>query len=166
MAFGNLLSLTLIFKPVRGEQPHHNHGRRHQKWPPIAAHELQFWEHTRRSNGERCPKQADVFFLQWGGLSPLKRSNGEAMMAMNLTLSSERFKGDRPLHWMKKISACVGHCLLLIQQVCDWHWSLCAAIGGHFWRWRPWWWGGSLTVGRGANISTNPTGRNSRNLPT
>jgi hypothetical protein len=64
MTFGGLLSLTPIFKDVRGKQPHHNHGRRRQKWPPIAAHELQFWEHTRRIDGERCPKQAYIFFLQ------------------------------------------------------------------------------------------------------
>jgi hypothetical protein len=65
MTFGGLLSLTPIFKAVGGKQPHHNHGRRHQKWPPIAAHhELQFWEHTRRIDVEQCPEQADVFFLQ------------------------------------------------------------------------------------------------------
>ncbi len=42
MTFGGLLSLTQIFKPVGGQQPHYNHERRHQKLPPIAAHELQF----------------------------------------------------------------------------------------------------------------------------
>ncbi len=42
MTFGGLLSLTPIFKPVGGKQPHHNHGCRRQKWPPIAAHELHF----------------------------------------------------------------------------------------------------------------------------
>ena len=64
MAFGGLLSLTLIFKPVGGKQLHHNHGRRRQKWPPIiAAHELQFREHTHRIDGEGCPKQAKKKFL-------------------------------------------------------------------------------------------------------
>ncbi len=133
-----------------------------KKWPPIAAHELQFWEHTRWIDGEQCPEQADIFFLQWGGLLLLKCSNGKVMTAMNLASSSDRFKGNRPPHCKKKISACLGHCLSLICWVCTWHWSLCAAIGGHF-RWRrPWWWGVSLAVGHGAYVTTNPTSKNSR----
>jgi hypothetical protein len=135
-----------------------------KKWPPITAHELQFWEHTRRINGDQCPKQADIFFLQWGGLSPLERSNGKVMTAMNLTLSLERFKGNRPPHCKTKISAWSGHRSPSIRQVCAWHWSSCAAMGGHFWRRRPWWWRVSLTVGHGAYITTNPTSRKSRNL--
>jgi hypothetical protein len=63
MTFGSLLSLTLIFKAVEQKQPHHNHGRRRQKWPPIAAHELQFWEHTCRINREQYLEQADIFLL-------------------------------------------------------------------------------------------------------
>ncbi len=147
-----VLSLTPIFKPVGWQQPHHNH-------------ELQFWEHTCQIDREQCCKQADIVFLQWGGLLPLKRSDGEAMMAMNLALSWEHFKGNRPPHCKKKISACLGHRSPLIRRVCAWHWSLCAAIGGHFRRWQPWWWGVSLAVGRGAYTTTNPTSRNSRNLP-
>ena len=70
MTIGGLLSLTPIFKAVGGKQPHHNHGRRRQKWPPIAAHELQFWEHTRWIDGKQCPKQADIFFCNEGVYRP------------------------------------------------------------------------------------------------
>jgi hypothetical protein len=62
MKFGGLLSLTPIFKPVGGKQPHHNHARRRQKWPPIAAHELQFWEHTRRIDRRQWSEQANMLF--------------------------------------------------------------------------------------------------------
>ncbi len=62
MIFGGLLSLTLIFKLVRGKQPHHNHGHRYQKWPPIAAHELQFWEHVHRIDRRRWSEQANMLF--------------------------------------------------------------------------------------------------------
>jgi hypothetical protein len=34
MLFGDLLSLTPIFKAVGGKQLHHNHGRRRQKLSP------------------------------------------------------------------------------------------------------------------------------------
>ncbi len=71
MIFGNLLSLTPIFKHVRGKQPHHNHGRRRQKWPPIAAHELKCQAHTRQITGEQCPDQADFFSCNKGVYCPL-----------------------------------------------------------------------------------------------
>jgi hypothetical protein len=64
MTFGGLLSLTLIFKAVGGKQRHHNHGRRRQKWHPVATHALQFWEHIRQIDREQCPEQADIYFLQ------------------------------------------------------------------------------------------------------
>ncbi len=146
MTFGGLLSQTPILKAVGWKQLHHNHGRHRQKWPPIAAHELQFWEHTCWIKGERCPEQADIFFLQWGGLLPLECSDGKVMMAMNLASSSERFKGNRPPHCKKKKSAWSGHCSPSIRQVCAWHWSSCAAMGGHFRRRQPWWWGVLLTM--------------------
>jgi hypothetical protein len=44
-----------------------------------------------------------AFLLQQAGLWPLKGANGEAMMAMNLALLSECFKGDRPPHCKKNI---------------------------------------------------------------
>ncbi len=83
-----------------------------------------------------------IFFFQWGGLSSLKRSNNEARFIAFIVSPSERFKGNRPTHCKKKISACLGHRSPLIQWVCSQNWSSCAAIGGHFWRWRPWLWCG------------------------
>jgi hypothetical protein len=62
MTFGGLLSLTPIFKPVGGKQPHHNHGCHSQKWFHIAVHELQFWEHTRRIDRGQWSKQASMLF--------------------------------------------------------------------------------------------------------
>jgi hypothetical protein len=62
MTFGGLLSLTPIFKPVGGKQLHHNHGRRHQKWPPIAAHKLQFREHMRWIDRRQWFEQANMIF--------------------------------------------------------------------------------------------------------
>ncbi len=153
MTFGGLLSPTPIFKPVGWQQPYHSHGRCCQKWPPIAAHELQFWDHACQIDGEWCPEREDIFFLQWGGLLPLKCSNGEAMMAMNLASSLERFKGDGPPHCKKKISACSRHRSPSIRQICACYWSSCAVIGGHFRQRGPWWWGVLLAI---AMVLTSP----------
>jgi hypothetical protein len=72
MTFGSLLFLTPIFKAVGGKQPHHNYGRRRQKWPSITAHELQFWEHTRRIDRGTMPRASGYFFLAMRGSIPLR----------------------------------------------------------------------------------------------
>jgi hypothetical protein len=79
MTFGSLLSLTLIFKPVGGKQLHHNHGRRRQKWLPIASRELQFWEHMVGSIGDDGPSKQICFSLA---------------MSLSMALKTLRWSGD------------------------------------------------------------------------
>ncbi len=128
-------------RPTVNDPPHH-HGRHRQKWPPIAAHKLQCQSHTCWINSKQCPTQADIFFIQWRGLSPLKRSDDKVRFIAIIASPLERFKGDRPPHCKKKTSACLGHRSPLLRRVCSQNWSSCAAIGGHFWWRRPWLWCG------------------------
>jgi hypothetical protein len=72
MTFGGLLFLTQIFKPVRGKQLHHIHGRRRQKRPPIAAHELQFWSIRVGLIGDYGPSKQIYFSLAKTWSMPLK----------------------------------------------------------------------------------------------
>ncbi len=127
-------------------------------------------------NGPLLPHMSSNFGSILVGLTgnnaPSKRIFFFAMRG-SIALRTLRWQGDdsnescividRPPYCKKKISAWSGHHSSLIRQVCAWHWSSCAAMGGHFRRRRPWWWGVSLTVGRGAYVTTNPTSRNSRN---
>ena len=72
MTFGSLLFLTPIFKAVGGKQPHHNYGCRRQKWPPIAAHELQILGAYSSYQRGTMPRASGYFFLAMRGSITLR----------------------------------------------------------------------------------------------
>jgi hypothetical protein len=85
-------------------------------------------------------------------------------MAMNLALSSERFKGDRPPHCKKK-SHLLGPLFPVNPTVMHLRLELVCGDRGQFLAAAAMVMGVLLAVGWGAYISTNPISRNSRNLP-
>jgi hypothetical protein len=52
----------MLFNLPEGNNQHHNHGRRPQKWPPRATLKTKNPATTRLINGGQCPEQANMLF--------------------------------------------------------------------------------------------------------
>jgi hypothetical protein len=88
----------------------------------------------------------------------LKRSGNAAMMAMNLTMPSERFNGFRPAHRRQKACLLDRGIVPHLSSLSQWIFlAFYVVLGGHFWRRRPCWCGcchRPLVIGLGRRLLT------------
>ncbi len=118
---------------------HHDHCR--QKWPPSVTQKATNPAPTRWIDRRQSPEQADILFscnerVYDPQSAPMARQDSSPSSPHHRSI----LKAIDPLIVREKHICLLGDHPLLIRHACTQNLTSCAAVGGHFWRRRPWLW--------------------------
>ncbi len=89
--------------PMANYNHHHNHCRRHQKWPPTATHYVQVWVLARWIDRGQSPSKQICFYLAMRGFMALKTLRWWGDDGDESRLAIGAFEGHRPSHCKRKV---------------------------------------------------------------
>ncbi len=118
----------------------HQHGRRRrQKWPPSAASEIQNLRIGSIRYDGPIKQTCILSARRW--YKSQKHSDGKARFIAIFAALPEHFKGFSLAHcWQKACSLDQGIVPHLSNAFQVEFLAFYVVLGGHFWRWRLWWW--------------------------